>query len=124
MAIIAKISCTIGVIIAQGPSLELVVFFLVCDVITFNPSEEKEKKSHPTKATEPEWLLTAEGLQRGLIYLNIFVKIKECGSVGGGRFSVLVGAEARQRLRESFAPFPGHFSSKPKLFGQNMTHFW
>lgn len=47
MAIIAKISCTIGVIIAQGPSLELVVFFLVCDVITFNPSEEKEKKKSP-----------------------------------------------------------------------------
>jgi len=47
--VIMVINCTIGVTIAQGPSLGLLVFFLTSEVITSNTSEEKKKeRSHHT----------------------------------------------------------------------------
>lgn len=58
MTIITVINCTIGIIIAEGPSLGLLVFFLVCEVIISNTFEEKKKLS-PYQQTEPELLLAA-----------------------------------------------------------------
>lgn len=50
--IITVINYTIGVIIAQGPSLRLLVFFLECEVVTSNTSEEKKKEvTIPTDRT-------------------------------------------------------------------------
>lgn len=61
--IITVINYTIGVIIAQGPSLRLLVFFLECEVVTSNASEEKKKKKSPYQQTEPDLLLAAVGSQ-------------------------------------------------------------
>lgn len=62
MMMIMVINCTLGVIIAQGPSLGLLVVFLVYEVITPTFRGKKHPKSLH-RQIEPELLLAAVGWQ-------------------------------------------------------------